>query len=385
MAAYRRPRVLFLVTEDWYFCSHRLALAKALAAAGCEVAVACRVADHAKPIEAAGIGLYPLALSRRSVNPFAAVAAVSRIARLYAAYAPDVVHHVALKPAILGSLAARIARRGRIINAIAGLGFVFSAKTLRARLLRPFVQALLRAVIDGPETRVIVQNAEDGEALTRSGMVDPAHLALIRGAGVDLERFRPSPEPPGPVRVSLVARMIREKGIAEMVEAARLLGPRGSDVRVSLIGAPDPENPSSIPEATLAEWAAEGVVEMPGRVEDTAALWRESHIAALPSYYGEGVPLALIEAAASGRPMIAARGPGLTDIVRDGETGIVVPPRDSAALADAIERLAGDAELRRRMGAAARAHAEAAFGADAVIAATIALYRDLLGSDWPGA
>lgn len=377
------PRILFLVTEDWYFCSHRLPIARALRDAGCRIAVACRVADHGDAIRAEGFELIPLPMSRRSINPLAALGTVLAIVRTYRRFRPDAVHNVALKPALLGSLAARLAGVPHVVNAIAGLGFVFTAQTLRARLLRPLVQAGFRLLLDGDGYRVIVQNDADGESLTSRGIVDPDHLVLIRGSGVDLDRFRPSPEPGGAVRFAMVARMIREKGVGELVAAGHELRRSGFDVRVTLAGAPDPENPSSIPEAALKEWAREGVVETLGHIGDVAPLWRDSHVAVLPSYYGEGVPLALIEAAAAGRPMIAADGPGLRDIVRHEETGLLVPPRDAAALARAMARLAADGDLRRQLGAGARRLAERSFGVEAVADRTIALYRNLLGDRWP--
>lgn len=379
-----KPRVLFLVAEDWYFVSHRLSLARALAGAGLEVGVACRVTGAGAAIEGEGFRLFPLAMTRRSVNPFHLLACVFRIARAYRAFRPDVVHHVALKPALLGSIAARLTRIPAAVNAIAGLGYVFASASPRARALRPLVLGAMKRLLDGPARRTIVQNAADGAELARRGIVAEERLRLIRGSGVDLERFRPAPEPPGPPRATLVARMIAEKGVRELAEAARILAARGSDIRITLAGPVDRENPSAVPERDLRAWAEEGVLEYSGRVDDVPRLWRESHIAVLPSYYGEGVPLALIEAAASGRPMIACDGPGLGDVVIDGETGLLVPPRDPESLARAIERLAGDAELRRRMGAAARRHAEARFGAEAVNAKTLALYRELLGPRWPG-
>ncbi len=370
-----KKRVLFLVTEDWYFCSHRLALARAIQAAGYDVAVACRIERHGDEITRTGLRLFPLAMSRRSLNPFHLIASVRRIAAVYREYRPDIVHHVALKPAVLGSLAARLAGVPHVVNAVAGLGFIYSSRSLKARLLRPVMTLALRLLLDGRGYRTIVQNDDDGRVLAARGIVRSRHLAVIRGAGVDLDRFRPTPEPAGPVRVTMVSRMIAEKGVRELIAAARILKARGIDVRITLAGTPDAENPASIPEAELAAAARDGVVEYLGHVGDVAKLWTESHIAVLPSYYGEGVPLALIEAAAAGRPLIAADGPGLRDVTREDETGLLVPARDSEALADAIARLAGDAGLRARLGAGARQLAERSFGQQAVAGQTLDLYE----------
>ncbi len=371
-------RVMFLVTEDWYFCSHRLPVARALKAAGYEVAVACRVNTDGKKITDEGFALYPLALSRRSLNPFHLIAAVWRIRRAYKIFRPDVVHHIALKPVVLGAIAARFAGVSHTISAIAGLGYVFSARRLKAQILRPLLTSLLRRLLGGPGKHVIVQNDDDRHALIARGIIKSDQLTVIRGSGVDPDRFTPTPEPVGPVRAVMVARMIREKGVIEMVASARILKTRGMKIRMTLAGEPDRENPNAIPEAELAAWHAEGIVEYLGRVDDVPALWAASHIAVLPSYYGEGVPLSLIEAAASGRPLIAADGPGLRDITLPGETGILVPPRDAEALADAIGQLANDAELRARLGAGARRLAESNFSIAQVQAATLEVYRQLL-------
>jgi glycosyltransferase involved in cell wall biosynthesis len=369
---------MFLVTEDWYFCSHRLALALSLTAKGMEVAVACRVDHHGDEIEKAGLRLYPLQWTRRSLNPLHLVASTWRIWRAYRLFRPDIVHHVALKPVLLGSLAARLAGVRHVVNAVAGLGFVFSSQSLRARVLKIVMTIAFRLLLDGRRFRTIVQNDDDGKVLESRGIVAHDHLMVIRGAGVDLDRFRPTPEPPGPVRAVMVSRMIREKGVRELVEAARMLQAREIPVRVVLAGTPDPENPTAIPEAMLNAWAREGVIDYLGHVNNVPVLWQRSHIAVLPSYYGEGVPLALIEAAAAGRPLIAADGPGLRDITRPGESGLLVPPRDAVALALAIEMLVKDSAMRAHLGAGARRLAESVFGAGAVFEATLAVYRDLL-------
>lgn len=360
-----------------------MALAKALAAAGCEVAVACRVDAMGEAITNAGLQLFPLEMSRASLNPFHLAACVARINKVYRTFQPHVVHRVALKPALLGGLAAWFGGRSRAVNAVAGLGYVFTSRSPRARLLRPVVNAALRLLLDNASTRIIVQNAEDAETLIGRGIAARERVRLIPGAGVDLDRFRPSAEPSGPPRTALVSRLIEDKGLREAVAATRLLRERGTQIRLSLAGARDTGSPAALPEDLLAEWTREEGIEVLGFVGDIPALWAASHMAVLPSYYGEGVPLALIEAAASGRPMIAANGPGLRDIVRHGETGLLVPPRDVPALADAMARLAADPGLRRRMGQAARRLAEERFGDQAVIGATLEVYRDLLGDLWP--
>lgn len=384
----RRPKLLFFVTEDWYFCSHRLPLARAARDAGYDVRVATRVAAHGETIRAEGFGLIPLRHFNRSIgNPIRELASLIEIVRIYHREKPDLIHQIAIKPALLGSLAARLValgkRRGpRMINMIAGLGSIFTSRSLKARLLRPPVKLAIRLLLNRPNARVIVQNPEDGQLLTGGGLVAPERLALIKGSGVDLAHYAATPEPATdeghPPIAAQVSRMIWDKGAGVLVEAARLLRARGVALRVILAGTPDPENMATIPEAQLRAWHDEGIVEWVGFCDDVPGLWRDSHIAVLPSWYGEGVPKSLLEAAAAARPMVAVDGPGLREVVIDGETGLLVPPRDAGALADALARLVGDEALRRRMGDAARARAERNFGDDRVVAATMAVYRDLL-------
>lgn len=370
------PRLLFLITEDWYFCSHRLPLAVAAKEQGYEVTVATRVARHGEQILAAGLGLVPLALSRRSHNPLREVASLVEIARVYRAVRPHIVHHVAMKPVLYGSLAARLTRVPAAVNALAGLGYVFSSKDLQARLLRPLVQAAYRFLLDGTRRRLIVQNPDDLALFIQRGLVHPSRAVQIPGAGVDLALYRETPEPGGVPLVVLPARMLRDKGVAEFAAAAKLLRGRGIRGRFALVGDPDPDNPASIPESTLLQWAREGAVEYWGWRDDMARVFAQCHLVCLPSYR-EGLPKALIEAAACGRALVSCDVPGCREVVLDEDNGLLVPPRDSQALAAALERLLNDADLRRRMGRRSRVRAQERFSMQQVIADTLALYREL--------
>lgn len=377
-----RPLLLFVVTEDWYFWSHRLPMAEAAQAAGFDVAVACRVDAHRAAIEGRGIRVLPLARLRRSgLNPLAEARAVAELATLYRRERPAVVHHVAMKPVVYGALAARLAGVSGVVNAMAGLGFVFTATSLKARLLRPVLSAAFRLLLNRPGSRLLVQNADDQAAFAR--LVAPRRIVLVPGSGVDVAAFAPTPEPAAPPVVALcVARLLWDKGIGELVEAARLLRARGVPVVVRIAGDRDPANPRCIPQATLAAWQAEGIVEFLGRRDDIAALTAAAHIAVLPSYR-EGMPKSLLEAAACARPLVTTDVPGCRALVRDGENGLLVAPRDAGALADALARLAQDAALRRRMGAEARREAEETYSTQAIGNAVAALYHAVLQGDDP--
>jgi glycosyltransferase involved in cell wall biosynthesis len=379
-----KPRIVYLVTEDWVFVSHRLPIARAARDAGFDVVVATRVADHGAAIEAEGFTLISLPWTRRSFNPLRELAALANLTALYRQLKPTIVHHVAVKPALVGSLAAWIARVPNVVNAITGLGYVFSSKSPQAKLLRPVVRWGFRLLLKRGNSQIIVQNPDDGAVLINECSVEPARIRLIRGSGVDLDRFQATPEPASPtIRVTLASRMIWDKGIGDLVEAARALKASGAPVTVILAGKPDPDNPASIPEGQLRAWHEDGIVEWRGYVADMPGLWADSHIAVLPSFYGEGVPKCLIEAAACARPIIAADGPGLREIVHDGENGVLVPAHDPKALADAIARLAAAPAARTRMGASGRRLAETGFGDRQVATETLALYRSFTHSVTP--
>ncbi len=373
-----RPKLLYLVTEDWYFWSHRLPMARAAQRAGFDVAVATRVAEHGERIRAEGFALHPLRWRRRDIGPWASLRAVGEVYRLYSRERPLLVHHVALKPAVLGSVAALLAGVPAVVNAVTGVGFVASSPSRRARLLRRAMDFALARLLERPNSRVIVQNEDDRALLLSLRAGADERIVVIRGSGVDTTHFRATPEPPAPpVTAGYAGRMLADKGVAVLVAAQQSLRRRGGDLRLILAGTPDPENPSSIDAATLAAWQALPGVTWLGEVDDIRTLWSAAHIAVLPSRR-EGLPKSLLEAAAMGRPLVATDVPGCREIARDGVNALLVPPDDPSALAAALERLADDAELRRRFGAAGRALVESELAADAVGAATVACYRSLL-------
>ena len=379
-AAARRPKLLFLVTEDWYFCSHRLPVARAARDAGFEVVVATRVREHGAQICDEGFALRSIPWRRRGDGLLRTARAIAAIARLYRAERPDILHHVALKPVLFGSLARHLAfarsdHAPASVASVMGLGSGFTATTAAARLRRPPLGLALRLAMGGGRDRVVVQNPEDRAALVALG-IDPARIALIRGSGVDIHHFGPLPEPDGGiVTVALVSRMLRDKGVLEAAAAIRRLRARGLKIELLLAGPTDPDNANSLTAKRLCWLAAEPGIEWLGAVADVRAVWRRAAIAVLPSTYGEGVPKALLEAAACGRPLVAADVPGCREAVRPGETGLLVPPHDVDALAAAIATLAADPGRRARMGQAGRALIEAQFTDEIVARETLALYR----------
>ncbi len=373
-----KPVLLYLVTEDWYFWSHRLPIARAARAAGWEVLVATRVGSHGDMIRQEGFRLIPIKMRRRSLAPWREIATVAELIGIYRRERPDLVHHVAMKPVLYGSLAAAVAGVPAVVNALAGMGYVFTSSAMKARLLRPLIKKAVRWLLDRANARLILQNPDDVAAMS-AGTVAPKRIVLIRGSGVDTTAFAPAAEPEGTPVAVMVSRMLWDKGVGELVAAARLLRQCGVPLGVVLVGSPDPENPASIPERQLRDWDASGDVAWWGERSDVAKIWASCHIAVLPSYR-EGLPKSLLEAAACGRPLVSTDVSGCREVVRDGVTGLLVPPRAAKALAHALERLARDRDLRRRMGAAARDLVAREMSEQVVVAQTMALYRSLAPS-----
>jgi glycosyltransferase involved in cell wall biosynthesis len=374
-------RLAFLITEDWYFRQHFLALAIAAQAAGHEVHVLCRTGERGpeavEAIRAAGLSIREIAFQRSGLNPFADIATRRQIVSAYRELRPDIVHHVALKPIIHGQAAAKRARIQARVNFLPGFGHVFTANSMKARLLRPLVSRALSGALTGERTGLMVMNRDDQHQIAALAGTDPEAVTTLPGTGVDLARFKESEEPEGPIVAVYLGRFLRDKGLSELVEAGRLLHRRGSPVIIRLVGAPDPSNPGSIGKAELARWAREDFIELRPWTDDVPSIWREAHLAVLPSYR-EGFGMSLAEAGASGRALIASDVPGCRDVVRDRVSGLLIPPRDPVALAGAIETLGFDTTLRRRFASAARQDAEARLSLDRINRQVLALYDTAL-------
>jgi glycosyltransferase involved in cell wall biosynthesis len=369
------PTLIFLLTEDWFFASHFEKRALAAKAAGFRVILVARESEAGARIRAAGIEFLSVPFIRRRLNPFAELLFTLQLARLYRRLRPDLVHHIALKPIVIGGIAARLAGVKSIVNAPVGLGFVFSSDKLLARLLKPLVELLLRFTLTPPGAKAIFENPDDLEALTQAGMVRRDAAILIRGAGVDITEFAPIPEPPPPIRVILIARMIREKGISDFVEAAEILK---GQAEFLLVGAPDEGNPNSITGEELRGWQAAQKITWLGPRRDIPALLASAHIACQPSTYREGLPKSALEAMAAGKPLVATDIPGCREAVVHGQTGFLVPPGNPTALAAAVKQLIDSPELRARFGSAGRERAVQKFADSVICAQTLLVYQALI-------
>ncbi|GAB3791391.1 glycosyltransferase family 4 protein [Dyella agri] len=371
--------VLFANT-DWYLYNFRRALAMSLQRAGYEVLLISPPGPYGDKLRALGLRWEPVPMQRRSLNPLRELALLWHLVRLLRRERPMLVHGFTIKCAVYGSLAARLAGVPARVNAVAGMGYVFISPDLKARLLRPVVRGLMRLALGGEDARLILQNADDVALFEQAGLVDQAHIRLIRGSGVNCAQFasQAHTKPPGDgrMRVLLASRLLWDKGLDEFIAAIRQLRLQGCTIHALLAGTPDPGNPAAVPEATIRGWVDEKLVTWLGHVDDMASLLGSVDVVVLPSYR-EGLPRTLVEAAACGLPLITTDVPGCREVVSDGVDGLLVPVQNSKALAHAIRRLRDDPALARRLGDAARIKARSQFDERIVIQHTLEVYAEL--------
>lgn len=363
------------------FERYRSGLARSAAARGLRVVVA--LPDAAGTAAHGGeFDIHPFHLARLSTSPADDLRTLAALIRLYRRTRPRIVHHFGVKPALYGGLAARVAGVAAVVSTFTGLGYLFQQGGHRpSRITRGVAIAGLRHGLRSPSRYVVCQIEEDRRTLLRNGIGAPERARLIEGLGVDLERFRPVPEPPGPPVVVLAGRLLASKGVHDFVFAAEALRRRGVHARFVLLGEPDAGHPSAIPTASLERWNRSGAIEWHGWAHDIPRWLAQSHVICLPTSYGEGIPRVLMEGAAAGRSVVASDLPGCRAVVSHGETGLLVRAGDRQQLAEALATLIENPSLRARMGAAGRQRAERLFDQHRMIARYIALYEECLLRD----
>lgn len=376
------PHILYVITEDWFFCSHFRPMARTAQLLGMRVSVATHIDQHQKTLEKEGIRVIPLNLDRGNRNPLQASMAIARLCALYMKEKPDIVHHIALKPVVYGALAARLTGRRHVVNAVTGFGYLFTSNDPRLKTLQTMVRALLWLTLGRKGSVTLLENSDDAKTLINQHITTSEQIVIVPGAGVDPVTFPalppPLPDDDGVVTIGLAARMLWSKGIDLAVKAIEQLRADGVPVRLLLAGGPDPQNPGSIPEGTLRAWEQISGVRWMGRMDRIQTLWQQCDIALLPSRGGEGLPRSLIEAAACARPIITTDVPGCRDIIPNGENGIVVAPDDVVPLAAAIRILVSDREQRLNMGIASRRIFEQGFTEQIVTERVNALYLSMM-------
>ncbi len=352
-------------------------MARAAREAGFQVIVATHVQNYGERIVNEGFKLMPITLKRESRNVLREIFTIVEMVKIYKAERPCIVHHVAMKPVLYGSIAANITKIPFSINALGGLGHIFISNQWTEKILRVFICFALKLLLNNRKNRVILQNPEDIELFVSLGIVKHKNIRLIRGVGVDTSRFVPSSENNGVPIVAMISRMLWDKGVREFIDAAKLIKNKKIHARFVLIGNSDHGNSSAVPVSMLESWQNEGFVEWWGHRDDMPDVFQRCHVVCLPSYR-EGLPKVLIEAAACGRAIVATDVPGCREIIRNGENGILVPVRNALLLADAIRDLIENPELRARMGACGRKLVENEFSLEKAVAETMAVYKELL-------
>ncbi|MDF9617274.1 glycosyltransferase family 4 protein [Pseudomonas entomophila] len=371
-----KPVLLIVVNDPAFFISHRLPIAESAREAGYEVHVATQAGARVSDISRLGFAHHELPLSRSGKNPLLELKSLLALWALCWRVRPNVLHLVTIKPVLYGGIVARLSPVRGVLAAISGLGFVFMAQGGKASVLRKIISLMYRVALGKRNLRAVFQNPDDQKALASIGAITAAKSVLIRGSGVDLRQYSPCPEPAGQPVVTFAARLLRDKGVLEYVEAARILRQRGVSASFQLVGDPDPGNPTSISADELLHWGQQGLVTCLGYRADMETVFQRSHIVVLPSYR-EGLPKVLVEAAACGRAVVTTDVPGCRDAIEPGISGLLVPVRDAHALADAIERLIVDRQLRQDLGKAGRALAERAFAIESIVAQHLDIYRTL--------
>ena len=374
----QKKSLLFVVNKASFFLSHRLLLALEARKQGYRIHVATPFDADVEKLKENGFVHHSVLMNRSGSNPFQELRTLYSLYSLYKELKPDLIHHITIKPVLYGSIAARLAKVHAIVNAIPGLGHVFTEKGFVAAIRKNLVVFVYRVALKHKNMKVIFQNTENYRLFLRWRLVNDSNAIVIKGSGVDINEYYPEPEPAeGLPLVILASRMLYDKGVRQFVDAARLINHDKMIARFALIGDSDSGNPNSVPESVLTSWHNDGYIEWWGHRDDMPEVIRMSNVVCLPTYYGEGVPKVLIEAAASGRPIVATDIAGCREIVKDGENGILVMEKSVPDLVKAIHKLVNNAGLREKMSVMGRKLVVEYFSSDKVIAGTLSVYQDL--------
>jgi glycosyltransferase involved in cell wall biosynthesis len=368
-------KILFFITEDWFFYSHRLNLVKAVKNSGFEVVVVTRDSGKYKFYEDHGIRVVSFNMMRSSISLFRELGVLYSLRKVIKAEKPDIVHLVALKPILYGTLVSRLLGVKIIINAFSGLGSLFVSSSFIKCLMEYLVLSIFKLLFFGKNIYCIFQNNDDLEYFAKKRIINKERTFLIRGSGVDTSLFKPCNKPDGVVNVAFISRIIRDKGVLDFVEAAKML--KNKNIKMIIVGVPDKDNPSSISEDLINEWSKQGIIEWLGKCENVSEIMNNFHIVTLPSYR-EGLPKVLLEAAACACPIIATDVPGCREICRNGINGILIRKKDPKALKEAICYLADNKSVCKKFGEKGREIVIDEFSEDFVVAQTVEIYNHLL-------
>ena len=373
-------KILFIINVDWFFVSHRLPIALEAIKLGYDVHLACTFIDDRSNLEKLGITCHDINFSRNGGSVFSELLSIIKLRKIIINVRPDLVHSVTIKPVIYAGMAMSfIPKSPSFVAAISGLGYVFSASSFRAKLTKLCVSFLYKISLHKNNKIVVFQNISDETVLSKIVKLTEKNKVLIKGSGADLSIYKfSSPPPAKKIIISMACRLLKEKGVYQFVEAARIIRNKKLNTEFQLIGEVDLGNPNSVSQVEINSWVNEGVISALGHRDDIPDLFEKSHIVTLPSYYGEGVPKVLIEAASCGRPIVTTDNPGCRDAVIVGETGLLVPIKDSLSLSQALETLIKDENMRNKMGDLARKYAISEFDINQVVTKHIEIYESLM-------
>ena len=362
-----KVKLFIVVNVDWFFLSHRLPIALAAQSNGFDVTVVAQDTGYKDDIIDHGLRFIDLPFNRSKFSIFQDIRTILLLQKLYLKKQPDLVHHITIKPVLYGSLAARLTKTRNVVNAISGLGHVFISNNISTIILRKFVKTLYRFSFYNINQKVIFQNTYDKKIFLKSNIVNTNQTKLIRGSGVNISEFKYIPEPKDQMVILFAARLLKTKGIDVFIKAAKIIKSEKTSTVFIIIGRFDHNNPARVLEKEIINLQNDGLIEYWGNVKNVADIIAKSNIVCLPTYYGEGVPRILIEAASCGRAIITTDVPGCNDIVQQNINGLLIPPHNVDALVDSIKLLINNNRLRRSMGRRGRTRVKNHFNIDLIV------------------
>ena len=371
-----KPKILMILNDMAWFWSHRLPLAKGILKNGYKLTVAAEYAKDDSKMRDMGIDTRNLCGYDKGFNPLAELLLLLSIHKAIKITKPDIIHAITLRHALYTGIAARLLRHPKSVFTIAGLGSLFAADSAKAKILRLIAMPVFKFAFGHKGAKLIFQNPDDYQIMIDRGVVNASQCVIIKGSGVDLNQFPYTPPPHNDVPVMLFSsRLIAEKGLDDYVEASRLLKEKGIKARFLVAGDTTHKNPKNMDPKQVQTWHDAELIEWLGNVDDMPKRLQSCDIFILPSYYREGVPKVILEALATGRPIITTDKPGCKETVDEGINGYKIPAKNGAAIAEKIETLLADQNLMEKMSQASRQKAETEFSVDSVVERTLKIYE----------
>lgn len=369
-----KEKILFFVSEDWYFLSHRLGLAKDALSLGYDVVLITNVTDKLEEITAAGIKVLPLKINRAGINIFNEVVTLKNIFNYIFQEKPNYIHNISLKPILYGSFAGFFLNT-KIINTFAGLGILCEDNSNAKPLFRSLITFIIKILMKQKKASIIVQNNRDFNFFTKKRIASNKQVNLILGSGINLSEYNCLKESNGEINIILASRMLWSKGIKEFVDASLIINKKFPNAKFKLIGRIDEKNSDGVDISYLQNLSQYKHIKWYGHTDNMLKVFSESNIVCLPTFYGEGIPKVLIEASACQRAVICSNIPGCTEIIQDGINGLIIEPKNSLLLAEAIEKLISSPSLRNKMGKSGREIVARKFTMPIINKQTLGLYK----------